>query len=77
MAITNIDDLDNFAVSTKHSNGMQLLTFHVTTIKTLNPHLVSTTIKNLNEKDFEAIWRYMIHITYTEILKKAANNKLT
>ena len=57
MAITNIDDLDNFAVSTKHSNGMQLLTFHVTTIKTLNPHLVSTTIKNLNEKDFEAIWR--------------------
>ena len=27
MAITDIDDLDNFAVSAKHSNGMQLFTF--------------------------------------------------
>ena len=27
MAITDIDDLDNFAVSTKNPNGMQLLTF--------------------------------------------------
>jgi len=71
MSVTDLDGLDNFAVSS-NSKMLQLITFKVTLIKDLSYKLISTNIPGLDAETFEPVWKFMLHPTYIEILNKAA-----
>ena len=72
VSVTDVDALEGFAVSTNLSSFVQLLTFHVTTVKALTSKLISTTIPNLDPSTFEGMWKFMLHPSYADVLDKAA-----
>ena len=72
VSVTDVDALEGFAVSTNLSSFVQLLTFHVTTVKALTSKLISTTIPNLDPSTFEEMWKFMLHPSYADVLDKAA-----
>ncbi len=69
--ITEVDGLKQFSVGT-NANSLQLIIFHVETLKDLSVKAVSSNIPNLDLPSLKTVWQFAISETYTDILSKAA-----
>ena len=72
MSLTSTDVLDAFSISTNFKSGVQLLTFNVTTTKSINSHLLKSNVPGIDPKAFEPMWMSTLHPLYALVLDQAA-----
>ena len=68
--LTEIDALETFSVSS-NANFLQLITFHVNTVKELSLKVVNSNIPNVDPPTLNMIWKFMLHPVYADVLDKA------